>query len=139
MLQITPNLAIDEDELRFDFVTASGPGGQNVNKLATAAQLRFDAWRSPALSAVQRERLARIAGRRMTKEGVIIIQAQRFRSQERNRRDAIDRLLDLLRLAATAPRARRKTRPPHAATLRRLAEKKQRGQRKRTRRATDDA
>ncbi|HZS82756.1 MAG TPA: alternative ribosome rescue aminoacyl-tRNA hydrolase ArfB [Stellaceae bacterium] len=134
MLRITPELAIAEDEIEFAFVAASGPGGQNVNKLASAAQLRFDAARSPALNPAQRQRLARLAGRRMTKEGVLVIQAQRFRSQERNRRDALLRLVALLRAAAVPPRVRRKTRPPPALAERRLAAKKRRGERKRSRR-----
>src|ERR1700675_3831241 len=120
MLRITPGLSIAETELQFDFVTSSGPGGQNVNKVASAAQLRFDAANSPSLSAAQRHRLAGLAGRRMTRDGVIVIQAQRFRSQEQNRRDAIERLVALLREAAGPPKNRRKTRPPRAATERRL-------------------
>jgi ribosome-associated protein len=134
MLRITPSLAIDEAEIEFDFVTSSGPGGQNVNKVASAAQLRFDAARSAALSAAQRERLTLLAGRRMTKDGVVVIHAQRFRSQEQNRRDALGRLVELLRAAATPPPRRRKTRAPRAVTERRLTEKKRRGERKRTRR-----
>ena len=138
MLRITSALAIDEAELQFDFVTSSGPGGQNVNKVASAAQLRFDAARSPSLTPPQRERLARLAGRRMTRDGVIVIQAQRFRSQEQNRRDAVDRLVELLRAAATPPRARRKTRPTLASKERRLTEKRHRGARKSNRRPGPD-
>jgi ribosome-associated protein len=138
MLRITPTLAIDDDEIEFEFVTASGPGGQNVNKVASAAQLRFDAGRCAALSHAMRERLARLAGRRMTKDGIIVIQAQRFRSQEQNRRDALDRLVVLLAGAAVAPKARRKTRPTRAAKERRLAEKRRQSERKRTRRTDAD-
>lgn len=138
MLRITPYLSIDEDEISFEYVTASGPGGQNVNKVASAAQLRFDATNSPALSPSLRARLAKLAGRRMTKEGVIVIQAQRFRSQEQNRRDALDRLVALLAGAATVPKARRKTRPTLAAKERRLTAKRHRSERKRTRRPADD-
>jgi ribosome-associated protein len=138
MLRITPSLAIDEAELRFEFVTSSGPGGQNVNKVASAAQLRFDAAHSPALSQGVLRRLATLAGRRMTRDGVIVIQAQRFRSQEQNRQDAIDRLVALLRDAATPPKARRKTRPTLASKERRLAEKRHRGDRKSTRRTGGD-
>jgi ribosome-associated protein len=134
MLRITPLLAIDESELDFAFVTASGPGGQNVNKVASAAQLRFDAACSPALDAAQKARLACLAGRRMTREGVIVIHAQRFRSQERNRQDATERLVALLRAAASPPKARRKTRPSRAAAERRLAEKRRQGTRKSERR-----
>jgi ribosome-associated protein len=134
MLRITPSLSIDEGELQFDFVTASGPGGQNVNKVASAALLRFDAAHSPALNQGQLRRLAGLAGRRMTREGVIVIQAQRFRSQEQNRRDAIERLVALLREAAVPPKIRRKTRPTRAAKERRLTEKRHRGAQKSARR-----
>ena len=138
MLRITPSLSIDEDEISFEYVTASRPGGQNVNKVASAAQLRFDAARSPALSPALRARLAPLAGRRMTKDGVIVIQAQRFRSQEQNRRDALDRLVALLASAAILPKARRKTRPTRAAKERRLTAKRHQSERKRTRRPADD-
>jgi ribosome-associated protein len=138
MLRVTPHLSIDEDEIVFDFVTASGPGGQNVNKVASAAQLRFDASRSPALNPALRARLAKLAGRRMTKDGVIVIQAQRFRSQEQNRRDALDRLVALLASAAVVPKARRRTRPTLAAKERRLTAKRHRSERKRTRRPSED-
>lgn len=134
MLRITSGLAIDEAELQLDYITASGPGGQNVNKVASAAQLRFDAAGSPSLTEAQRERLARLAGRRMTREGVIVIQAQRFRSQEQNRRDAIERLVVLLREAAKPPKPRHKTRPTRAAKERRLAEKRRRSAQKSNRR-----
>ncbi len=138
MLHITSGLAIDETELQFDFVTASGPGGQNVNKVASAAQLRFDAANSPSLTLPQRERLTRLAGRRMTRDGVVVIQAQRFRSQEQNRRDAIERLVELLRAAAIPPRARRKTRPTLASKERRLTEKRRRSTQKSNRRPNAD-
>ena len=134
MLRITPSLAIDEAELQFDYVTASGPGGQNVNKVASAAQLRFDAAHSPALDSGLLRRLAGLAGRRMTREGVIVIQAQRFRSQEQNRRDATERLVALLREAAVPPKARRRTRPTRAAVERRLTEKRRRSDQKTGRR-----
>jgi ribosome-associated protein len=134
MIRITSGLTIDEAELQFDFVTASGPGGQNVNKVASAAQLRFDAANSPSLTPPQRERLAHLAGRRMTRDGIVVIQAQRFRSQEQNRRDALERLIELLRAAAVPPRARHKTRPTLASKERRLAEKRRRGAQKSNRR-----
>jgi ribosome-associated protein len=138
MLRITPGLAIDDSAITFEFVTASGPGGQNVNKVASAAQLRFDAANCATLSPALLARLARLAGRRMTKEGVIVIQAQRFRSQEQNRRDALDRLVALLAAAAIVPTARRKTRPTRAAKERRLTAKRHQSERKRTRRPAED-
>ena len=133
MIRITPSIAIDEAEVQFQFVTASGPGGQNVNRVATAAQLRFDAASSPSLTDEVRQRLASVAGRRMTGDGVLIIKAQRFRSQEQNREDAINRLVALLQKAAETPRRRRATRPTRASEERRLESKKRRSKAKRLR------
>jgi ribosome-associated protein len=126
MLRISRDLAIDLNDIEISFVRASGPGGQNVNKLSTAAQLRFNT-RGIAVPDDARARLNRLAGQRMTKDGVIVIQAQRFRTQERNRADAIDRLLELLREAMTRPTPRRPTRPTKASKQRRLDSKKRRG------------
>jgi ribosome-associated protein len=133
MLQITPTFAIDESELQMEFIRASGPGGQNVNKVATAVQLRFDANRSPSLEAEVRERLLRLAGSRATEEGVILIEARRYRTQEQNRADAILRLSNLLQEALKKPKIRRKTRPSATASAARVYKKKRRGAIKRIR------
>jgi len=132
-IEITPWIAIDEGEIRCDFVRSAGPGGQNVNRVATAVQLRFDVGASPSLPEDIRQRLVRLAGRRVTKEGVLVIDARRYRTQERNRRDALDRFIDLVRRAAERPRVRRSTRPSQAARLRRLEAKRRRSERKRLR------
>jgi ribosome-associated protein len=134
MLRITRDLSIDENDLDISFVRASGPGGQNVNKLSTAAQLRFDT-RRITLPPDALARLIQLAGHRMTKDGVIVIYAQRFRSQERNRIDAIDRLVELLREAAKRPVPRRPTRPTLASKHRRLESKKRRSNIKARRRS----
>jgi ribosome-associated protein len=134
MIRIGNSISIGDDELEFHFVRSSGPGGQNVNKVATAAQLRFDVAHSPSLPPEVRERLKALAGKRLTDAGVLVIDARRFRTQERNRRDALDRLTELLRRAVEKPRPRRKTVPGRAAVERRLTEKRSRSDTKRTRR-----
>jgi len=126
MIRVTHTISIDDDELDEQFVRASGPGGQNVNKLSSAVQLRFDVRRSPNLSGDVRARLERLAGRRLTREGVLIISAQRHRTQERNRQDARERLIELIRRAAIAPIPRRATRPTAGSRERRLQSKKHR-------------
>ena len=133
MIPITPKLTLDEGEIVLSYVRSPGPGGQNVNKLATAAQLRFDAAHSPALDGRTLARLKTLAGRRMTKDGVIVITANRFRSQTQNREDAIARLVDLLRQAATPVAKRVKTRPTRASRERRLTAKRLRADVKRGR------
>ena len=132
-LQCTPEIAIDEAELDETFVRASGPGGQNVNKLSTAVQLRFDARRSPSLPNAVAIRLMRLAGKRLTLDGVIVISAQQFRTQDRNRADARERLAALVAEAAVPPTPRRATRPTLASKKRRLDEKSKRSDVKRMR------
>jgi ribosome-associated protein len=127
MIRITPAISIDESELTEEFVRSSGPGGQNVNKLSTAVQLRFDVRHSPSLPNDVAIRLMRLAGSRLTKEGVIVITAQRHRTQERNRQDARDRLIELIREAAVVPTKRRPTKPTKASREKRLESKKRRG------------
>ena len=126
MLRVTRDIVIDENDIHISFVRASGPGGQNVNKLSTAAQLRFDL-RHVSLAPDVSERLIVLAGQRLTKDGVIVIHAQRFRTQERNRADALDRLLELLRESLVRPTPRRPTRPTLGSKQRRLEGKKRRG------------
>jgi len=123
MIPITDQIVFDEREIDESFIRASGPGGQNVNKVASAVQLRFDIRRSGSLPEAVRGRLERLGGHRVSQEGVLIVTAQRYRSQERNRADALDRLVALIRRAATPPRPRRPTRPSAAARERRLAAK----------------
>jgi len=126
-MDVGGGISLDENEISFEFVRASGPGGQNVNKVATAVKLYFDIERSPSLSDEVKRRLRSIAGRRVSLEGILAIDARRFRTQEANRRDALERLRDLVRRAAVPPKPRRPTRPGAAARARRLDEKKRHG------------
>jgi len=132
MLEITPSLNIDERELQLEFVRASGPGGQNVNKVATAVQLRFDV-RASSLPEDIKNRLVSIAGKRVTNEGVMMIEARKFRTQEKNRDDAIQRFVELVRKAAVKPKTRRRTKPTLASKEKRLKAKKERGEIKKIR------
>jgi ribosome-associated protein len=133
MIAITDTLGLDEGEIGETFIRASGPGGQNVNKVASAVQLRFDARNSPSLPLAVRERLERLGGRRVSQDGILIITARRFRSQERNRADAQERLVALIRHAATPPLRRRPTRPSAGSRERRLQAKAQRARLKQQR------
>lgn len=126
MLEITPDFQIDERELQFDYIRASGPGGQNVNKVATAVQLRFNVNNS-SLSEDVKKRLIHLAGKRMTSEGVLLIEAKRFRTQEQNREDVLQRFVELVRKSFIKPKARRKTKPTKASKEARLKEKKRKG------------
>jgi ribosome-associated protein len=133
VIRITDSIAIDEREIEESFVRSTGPGGQNVNKLATAVQLRFDVRHSPSLLPAVRARLERLAGRRLTNDGVLLITAQRHRTQERNRQEARERLVDLIRRAAEPPKPRHATRPTVASKRRRLDTKTRRSRLKRLR------
>jgi ribosome-associated protein len=139
MIRVTETIYIDENEILEKFIHASGPGGQNINKVATAVELRFDVANSPNLSDDVRHRLIHIVGRRMTQNGVLIIHARRFRSQERNRRDAVNRLVGMIRKAAERPKPRKKTKPTKAAKQRRLDAKRRRSGIKRMRRLVEDS
>ena len=137
MIEITPSLQIDERELQIDFVRSSGPGGQNVNKVATAAQLRFDV-NASSLPEEVKARLLRLAGNRITTEGVLFIEAKRFRTQEQNREDAVQRFVELVRRALIPPKPRKQTKPTAASKARRIKAKKLRGDTKRLRNKSFD-
>ena len=133
MIRVNARIELDEREIQEDFVRASGPGGQNVNKVSTAVQLRFDVARSPSLPDPVRERLMSLAGRRLTQDGVLILEADRYRSQRRNRDDALERLIELIREACEVEKPRHPTRPTLASKKRRLDSKQRRGETKKLR------
>jgi len=133
MIEISPSRKIDERELTFDYIRAAGPGGQNVNKVATAVQLRFDIWGNDSLPIDVKARLVKLAGKRVTGEGVLIIEARRFRTQEKNRTDAIERFVALVGKSLEAPKPRKKTRPTAGSREKRLQSKKKRSEVKQTR------
>lgn len=130
MIEVSSTVKIDENEIQYDFIRASGPGGQNVNKVASAVQLRFDVRNSTSLEQEIKDRLIKLAGSRMTTEGILIIEASQYRTQDQNRADALLRLVDLIRQAAHKPKPRKKTRPGAAAIARRLDEKRRRSETK---------
>lgn len=137
MIQVTADIAIDEKEIQEEFIRASGPGGQNVNRLATAVKLRFDVVHSPSLPEDVKNRLLRLGGKRVTKQGELVIDARRHRTQEQNRKAALERLVELIRQAAVRPKARRKTVTPPGSKERRLQNKHRRAEIKRRRRPVD--
>ncbi|OGO38119.1 MAG: peptide chain release factor I [Chloroflexi bacterium RBG_16_57_11] len=138
MIEVTDSISLEDDEIKLEFVQSSGPGGQNVNKLATAVQLRFDVRRSPSLPEDVRLRLERLAGKRLSEEGDLIIEARRYRTQEHNRQDAIDRLVAMIRKATEKPKPRKKTRPTAESIQKRLDEKRRRGEIKSLRRKVEE-
>ncbi len=138
MAQITPQLSIPDEEIKFEFIRAGGPGGQNINKVATAVQLRFDARNSPSLADDVKERLIKLAGARATNDGILIIEAKNHRTQEQNRAEAILRLTALIQQALEKPKPRKKTKPGVSASAARVFEKKRRGEIKRIRQYNPD-
>ncbi|MEZ5907297.1 MAG: alternative ribosome rescue aminoacyl-tRNA hydrolase ArfB [Hyphomicrobiaceae bacterium] len=138
MIRVSPTISIDPDEIQETFIRAAGPGGQNVNKVSTAVQLRFDVAASPSLTEPVRRRLMALAGQRLTKEGVLVLTANQYRSQSRNREDALARLVELIREAAIPPKPRIATRPTRSGVEKRLEAKKQRGRIKSMRRQRAD-
>lgn len=138
MIEITPTVRLEENEIQIDFIRASGPGGQNVNKVATAAHLRFDVLHSPSIDPEVKNRLVKLAGSKMTEDGILIIIARRFRSQEQNKQDAIRRLVTLIQRAAIRPEVRKVTHPTITAKAARVNDKKKRGEVKKTRRFVPD-
>jgi ribosome-associated protein len=135
MIRVTNGISIGEDEILEEFTGASGPGGQNVNKVSTAVQLHFDVARSPSLPDDVRQRLLRLAGKRITKEGVLVVEARRFRHREANRRDALERLIEWIQKAAHKPKPRKRTKPPAAAERQRMESKRRRSQKKKLRKS----
>jgi ribosome-associated protein len=134
MIEITPSIQIDEQEIELVFIRSPGPGGQNVNKVSSTVQLRFNVRETPSLPVEVKQRLIKLAGKRLTSEGILIIEARQYRSQERNRQAAQQRLIRLIQQAVEPPKPRHKTKPTHASTLRRLESKRKRGEIKRMRR-----
>jgi ribosome-associated protein len=134
MISVPPDISIPEREILLEFVRASGPGGQKVNKTATAVQLRFDVANSPSLPEDVRDRLMRLGGKRITEDGILIIQARRYRTQEKNRQDAIERLRELVERASRRPKIRRRLRPSMSSKRRRLEKKRMQSEKKRWRR-----
>lgn len=138
LIRITPHIALDSGEIREEFIQATGPGGQNVNKVATAVRLRFDVLASPSLPEEIKQRLLRLAGKRITAQGELVIEGRQYRTQEQNRQAALERLVHLIQAATEKPKLRHKTRPTLASRQRRLAEKKHKGEIKRLRKFTPD-